>query len=263
MNVKLYLQQEKIRLEQAIEEDRAYLDKAPAGSLVAKPVGKNFAWLRKNIDNAKKRSTYIRKKDRKLAEALVAKGYVEAKIYDELADLKAADLYLSHCAEPSKVEKYMGKNAEYQRLLKPYLMQHDKDVEAWLAKRYTGPQTHPEELTKLTRAGYYVRSKSEQMIVAHLVRYGVPHKYEQRLFVNDHDLYPDFMIMNPRTHKVYIWEHFGMMDDENYREHNSRKVEDYASLGYLLGDNLIFTFETKESGLDEIFAEKIVEHYFT
>ena len=311
MNIKLYLEQEKANLERAIAEDQKFLEKAPAGSLLVKPVGKNFAWVHRNYEgkngksfvncenaengasengenceskerNVKdvnrgdcevmndvgvngrngKKDRYLAKKDEELAKALVAKGYVTAKLKDEIENLKAANLYLAHCAN-SRTEKYLDKNDEYKRLLRPYLAQHDEDVEAWLEDKYDGPVTHPEDLTKMTRAGYLVRSKSEQMIVAHFIKYGIPHKYEQRLFVNGHDLYPDFMVMNPRTHKVYIWEHFGKMDDYNYRARNAGKVDDYASIGYLLGDNLIFTFETKKSGLDEIFVEKIIEHYLT
>ena len=132
----------------------------------------------------------------------------------------------------------------------------------WLKDVYTGVIPEPEGRRYPTAAGFKVRSKSEQLLVALLMKHHVPFKYEQHMFIAGKDIFPDFMIMNPMTGKLYVWEHLGMMDVADYRNHQWKKLNDYARLGFYPGDNLILTYETKDSGFDEIMAEFIIRHYF-
>ena len=61
---------------------------------------------------------------------------------------------------------------------------------------------------------------------------------------------PDFTVMNRRTGKIYLYEHFGRMDDFMYVENSMRKLDLYEKNGYLLGKNLIITRETIASPLN-------------
>ncbi|MDY5882546.1 MAG: hypothetical protein SPJ65_04405 [Roseburia sp.] len=56
--------------------------------------------------------------------------------------------------------------------------------------------------------------------------------------------------MNRRTGKIYLYEHFGRMDDFMYVENSMRKLDLYEKNGYLLGKNLIITRETIASPLN-------------
>lgn len=56
--------------------------------------------------------------------------------------------------------------------------------------------------------------------------------------------------MNRRTGKIYLYEHFGRMDDFMYVENSMRKLDLYEKNGYLLGKNLIITRETVASPLN-------------
>jgi hypothetical protein len=38
-------------------------------------------------------------------------------------------------------------------------------------------------------------------------------------------IYPDFTIRHPVTGEVYYWEHFGMMDNENYAHNVYSKLQ--------------------------------------
>ena len=46
---------------------------------------------------------------------------------------------------------------------------------------------------------------------------------------------PDFTVINKRTGKMFLYEHLGKMDDENYVASNMRKLDLYEKNGYLLG----------------------------
>jgi len=43
---------------------------------------------------------------------------------------------------------------------------------------------------------------------------------------------------------MFLYEHLGKMDDENYVVSNMRKFDLYEKNGYLLGESLIITHET-------------------
>ena len=62
-------------------------------------------------------------------------------------------------------------------------------------------------------------------------------------------LYPDFVIRHPVTGAYYYWEHFGMMDEEAYRNHACDKVKLYCANGIIPSINLITTYETKRHPL--------------
>ena len=61
-----------------------------------------------------------------------------------------------------------------------------------------------------------LRSKSEAIIDMILYKNGIPFRYEEKIVLGDVILYPDFVIRHPKTGDFYYWEHFGMMDDEDY-----------------------------------------------
>ena len=261
MNLKMVMEKQKNNIEKSIAEKRDFLADAPKGSLTVKRVGDYYSWCVRN-GSSKNKTVYIPKEDRKLAESLAAKRFVEAQLEDELADLKATNAYLQYCTKISKTDTVLSKGDEYVRLLEPYVLERNKKVSEWLSDKYTGPVPNPERLRYATPCDFKVRSKSEQSIVELLLKYRVPFKYEQHLYINGNDMYPDFMIMNPQSHKLYVWEHMGMMDDYNYRIKNLDKIQNYAALGFYLGDNLILTFETNASPLDKVWAEEIILHNF-
>ena len=74
--------------------------------------------------------------------------------------------------------------------------------------------------------------------------------------------YPDFTIKHPRTGKIYYWEHFGMMDDEEYIKKACSKLQVYALNGIVPSVNLIMTFETSENPLGAEEVMELIEKYF-
>ena len=114
-----------------------------------------------------------------------------------------------------------------------------------------------------TIRGEKMRSKSEVMIANSIYRHALPYKPELPLKCkNGRSLYPDFTILDPRTMEEYIWEHFGIMDDPVYAAEACRKIQTYNDEGYVLGRNLICTFETSETPLSSVVIENIIKTFF-
>lgn len=76
-------------------------------------------------------------------------------------------------------------------------------------------------------------------------------------------IYPDFTIRHPVTGEVYYWEHFGMMDNENYAHNVYSKLQLYQSAGIIPSMQLLTTFETRQNPLDYEYVELLIQYYFT
>ena len=109
--------------------------------------------------------------------------------------------------------------------------------------------------------GVYYRSKSEALIAMLLESYGIEFKYEAEIKVNGRTLYPDFVIRRKRDGKIILWEHFGMIHDEEYQQGMFRKLIAYHEAGYNIWDNLIVSFDSENGGIDIDSIEKMITLY--
>jgi hypothetical protein len=62
--------------------------------------------------------------------------------------------------------------------------------------------------------------------------------------------YPDFTLLNTKTREEVYFEHFGLLDDEDYRGQALRKLNEYRRSGIFPGKNLLFSYETEDNPLD-------------
>lgn len=149
-----------------------------------------------------------------------------------------------------------------QKLIKPYEISDKEYVRLWLNKPY---KQNPKEKSKAYKTinGEIVRSKSEAMIANELKEMKIPYKYEKEIEVGGYRMYPDFTLLDIRTRKEVLYEHFGMMDSVEYANNAVLKIRRYAQNGYVLGKNLLASFETSESPLDMGYVEKMLSCYFT
>lgn len=115
------------------------------------------------------------------------------------------------------------------------------------------PIKNPENLIAETCDGTRVRSRAEALLYDMFVAMGFVVLYEFPLVINGKTFYPDFLLMNPRTHKLYIWEHLGLWYHEtwgqSYRQEFIQKTMQYAQLGFSLGYNLWTSFESPGGGI--------------
>ena len=137
-------------------------------------------------------------------------------------------------------------------------------VRRWMRLyRASANQTKEVRSALITKNGETVKSKSEIIIADRLFHAGVPYVYEVRYTFNDGMtfIYPDFFILNKRTRKNYIWEHQGKMDDAAYCMQSQLKLEQYAENGWLLGKNLIFTYEGSKRSLSTKYVDELIKEF--
>jgi hypothetical protein len=165
-----------------------------------------------------------------------------------------------HSSE-GKAEKLLH-HPEYARLLEKYFIPVDEELRQWQNSSYERCHKHEEALIIKGTRGKLLRSKSEAMIDIMLYQNKIPFRYEETLMLGEMTVYPDFTVRHPVTGDYFYWEHFGMMDDENYRNHACDKIRWYCQNGIIPGVNLIMTFETKERPLSAGKVEGIIKEYF-
>lgn len=111
--------------------------------------------------------------------------------------------------------------------------------------------------------GMRVRSKSEALIIRVLIEFDIPFLYEYPIHIDGQDIYPDFHILNTRTGEEFLYEHFGQMDNAEYVEKRFLwKLKEYSKVGIELGKNLVATYETQHSPLNEAELRQFVEKHF-
>lgn len=246
------------QLEKQMHSIEKQLKKLPEGKLICSHTGPYCKWERS--DGHKK--TYIPKKDRVLAEKLAAKKYLSALWNDLNHEKFAIDLYLRrHSNYETQVDKLLTGSTEVEKLLSPYLSPLSKELEEWMKSPYEKNPKNPEYLTIKVSASEFVRSKSEAMIARVLKQNKIPYQYEAKLHLGDADIYPDFTIRHPKTGEYFYWEHFGLLDKNDYVRGMHFKLQTYTSQGIMPGIKLITTYETQEKPLTFDMIEMLVKYY--
>ncbi|SHN58300.1 hypothetical protein SAMN02745247_01836 [Butyrivibrio hungatei DSM 14810] len=251
-------------LERIVQDYESSFHHMPDGSLGVIKHGNRYQyyWKQPNhasSDNLPKR-TYIKNSEISLASSLAQKSYLkqayslakkEIKLLYPLVDLDKAPL----------VSLYHSLPEFRQKLITPYAIPDNEFIDLWNNVSYHKHDMYDETLF-ITNRNERVRSKIEVNIANMLDKYNVPYKYEYPMsLVKGETIYPDFLCLNVRTRKEIIWEHFGMMDDIGYLRKNYAKLQSYQLHGYMLGKNLITTFETSKQPLDSRIIKATIETY--
>ena len=109
--------------------------------------------------------------------------------------------------------------------------------------------------------GTTVRSKHELLIMNKLLSEETFDVYYERpLKVDTYAKYPDFTIVNKNTKTVFHWEHFGMINDSDYKEKMTSKIQWYRDKGYHFleeGGNVIVTYFENDTKLIESVQSNI------
>lgn len=234
---------------------------APQGHLRIAQQGGNSPQFYHITDPKDFNGKYIPQGQSIFAKKLAQKDY-DCKIIRLLQkQIRLFDKFLE--TGDSTIEKLYSKmNKTRQSLITPVTLTDEQYIAEWRNESWEGhpfPDDTPEFTTAL---GERVRSKSEVIIADTLNRMGVPYRYEYPLELKGgKTFHPDFMCLNVRTRKEYIWEHFGMMDLPDYLENAVQKMKLYSDNNYLPGRNLITTMETQQCPLNTRQLEKIIDAY--
>lgn len=116
------------------------------------------------------------------------------------------------------------------------------------------PIEHPENLKTTTCNGTKVRSRVEAMLYDMFVAMGFLVIYEFPIWIDGVCYRPDFTLLHPFLHRIYLWEHLGMWYHEsekrNYRRSFLHKTEEYEKIGFYLGNNLLTSYELANGGIN-------------
>lgn len=140
-----------------------------------------------------------------------------------------------------------------------YLGVYSREAYQWMREEYETNPMYRENLIYKTLLGTMVRSKSELTIANTLERLGIPYRYEQGMYVNGMMYYPDFVILLPDGN-ILIWEHNGLMDDEEYKSRSYIKIRNYETAGFRQHKNLIITYEDDIRTPEQI--EEILQRFY-
>lgn len=238
-------------LERLIAKLEARLEKAPEGSLVVSRNPRVSFCGFYHVVAGRPERVYLNQSHRKDICRLAQKEYDRKTLRIAKKELEAIDGVIAYC-DTDKVEDAIAScHVEKQRYITPVVESDDDYRRRWLAQPYVQKKKKEDDLLFPTEKGDLVQSKSESMQADHLFLHDYAYLYEKRIELYDRGRltyrYPDFTILDPVTRKEVIFEHFGMVDqDEYFRNSFIDKLRLYLENGYVIGDNLLFTFETQE-----------------
>ena len=250
------------RRKQEIELEIEKIDqierKLPKEELHCIKNGNRYKWFVKSSEGL----SYLPKDKKDIAEKLALKKYYNTRKNELNKEFLACDTYLRKVAATEGETERILNHPEYGKLLEKYRLPWSEELRKWQGEKYEKCTKHKETLTVKGTQGKMVRSKSEAIIDKQLYYKRIPFRYEQKLVLNGVVLYPDFVIRHTVTGAFYYWEHFGLMDDEDYRNNACDKIRLYCNSGIIPSINLILTFETAEHPLSGEMVEKIIMEYF-
>ncbi|MFL8887770.1 hypothetical protein [Helcococcus kunzii] len=213
--------------------------------------------------NNKKEVKYISKDNPKLIKSLANKSYLP-----KLKKLVNKRLYqlnniLKDYSETEIDDIYENLNTYRKELITPVVPTAKQNLETWKATPYSGNEFVTNAPLIDTNKGDQVKSKSEKIIADKLYALGIPYKYECPLVIDKYTkFYPDFTLIDPFTNKEMYWEHFGMIDNPEYAAAAIKKIAIYEKNGIQMGINLIVSFESSKSGLDNSYIDCLIKRYF-
>ena len=253
-----------ITIEKIIKIKEKNLENAPNGRLRISIEENNTRYYFRH-EGGNTNGKYLRNPNTTLVKQLAQKTYDE-KI---LKNLKTESFYLNKLCQFYKKNDvnciFQKLTEERKKLVEPITLENDKYAQKWLQekeKNLENTSLPPSDKDFFTDKGEHVRSKSEVIIANILNRMGVPYYYEFPLKLkNNVTVHPDFCCLNLRTRKEIFWEHFGLMDDNNYSNNAVKKIRNYTENGYFAGDSFIYTMETSDQTLNTKEIEKIVKNY--
>ena len=269
------LKKEIDRQEGLLKTCGAIISSLPAGNLVCKNRNGRCALYRSVKENGRAIQHSLKQQgaDKELTEELKYKRClikVESKVRKNVIGMKR----LSECYHDLNIESIEneispGIKGEGWSFAEYDLSQRENSLLKGIYKikkhGLTGsslasgnPDYRSEDLKINTGMGFSVRSKSELLICIKLKEYGLDFKYEHSLRLGMINIHPDFTIIFPDGNFV-LWEHFGRMDDANYKRMLGSKLKSYADNGYFPNYNLFMTYENLENPLDTESIEQVIE----
>lgn len=236
-------------LEERVKEARSTLENLPDGNLsICERSGHPHYYACGLKDrNGRTVKKYITRENEAYAADLAHKAYLKEQLRCDLLQIKALERFIQDYEKGSITRVKFKSPEHFFRLLRKRISASFEECQQKLNEMFQSSTKRPEGKRFSTISGVMVRSKSEVEIANLLYTLEIPFVYEPVIIINGIEITPDFIFMIPGTGTIYMWEHFGMMDDPDYSRTSLHKLETLSLDGWILGQNLIVTTETYDS----------------
>lgn len=242
------------QLEKSVRKNKRYIGAVPEGRLRITLCRGNYQYHFKPAGEKKER--YIPKSQNDVVRKIAQNGYDEKMLKQIQQTRNTIDRFLKDYNPAAEKEIYEKMGGGRKELINPAILPTEEFIEKWY-RDYPGSQNcYYEEGKYITDRGERVRSKSEVLLANLFYGKGIPYQYEANLPLHGRDYYPDFLLLHVEKRKMAIWEHFGLMDSEDYVQKNMKKLEEYERAGYQVGVDVLFSMEFAGGPFDIREAER-------
>ena len=253
------LYQEIKRLQTIIRNADKELRKAPPGGIQVKPHKNGVQYYHRR--EGERNAVYLPVRKQELAHALIQKHYLEKLRLCANEQLSQLTKFVKKYDPDGLKKVFLSESPARQKVIRAVDWPNDLFASMWQAEEYEHKPFAEGLMEHYTEKGERVRSKSEAMIANTLYHAGIPYKYECPLIVNGKLIHPDITLLRTYDQQVIYWEHQGLMDDYDYRNHAFSRVRDYEADGIFVGKQLIITFETNRMPLNQIFIDSKLREF--
>lgn len=248
-------------LEKLIADRTKNLENAPDGKLRVSS-GNDYPQYFCKLGGEKEK--YAGKSQRELVKRLAQKEYDVRIIEAARSEITSLKILLKKYDRGTVEDIYDSLAPARRSIVEPFVLSDDEFIKSWLEESYEKASFEEGDAEFLTSKGLRVRSKSEIIIAEKYDEYNIPYKYECPLYLEGYGrVRPDFTILKIKYRQVKYHEHLGIMDDPEYAERNIKKIRAYEENGFILGRDLIITFETKKNPIGPMDIKRVIDNYLT
>lgn len=250
-----------IELQQTLTNIQKQLKNIPSGSLRIVHRRNNFFYYL--ITSSKDTNgKYLPKAQSKLARQIAQRDYNFTIKKEIESELKALYKFKKNYHPQNLINIYKKLTLGRKQLITPVQLSNEEFAKQWQAQSNLGNSFNSQNKCFQTSSGIFVRSKSEVLIADALTNHNIPFHYEMPFSLNDKTFYPDFTCLHPLSRKIFIWEHFGLIDQPEYAMHTLEKLILYQSKQFTKCSTLITTYETADQPLTPQKISCIIKDYF-
>jgi len=247
------------QLEKSVRKNKRYIGTVPEGRLRITPCRGKYRYYFRSVGEEKER--YMSKNQTDSIRKMVQMHYDEKMLKQIHQTRSAIDRFLKDYNPYAEEEVYEKMGKGRQELVDPVILPKDEYIERWYREHPGSQNCYYEEGKYVTDRGEKVRSKSEVLLANLFHRKGIPYQYEACLSLHGRDNFPDFLLLNVKKRKTAIWEHFGLVDSEDYVQKNMKKLDEYERAGYQVGVDVLFSMEFEGCPLDVKEAERRLQRW--
>lgn len=249
-----------------IQKSANYLNKLKLSSYTqsvrAAKHGKTFQYfLRSSVHD--KTGKYVKTKDLHLVKPIIQAEYEKKAIASVNKELKLLKNLINFYEQNKSIEDIFTNFPEgKQAMTEPVVETSEQFLNKWMNKKYTPLPFKDDDPEYFSKKDERMRSKSELLISGIMIDLGIHYVYEMPLKLkNGITIHPDFTIIDAKNGRILYYEHFGLMDNENYVNNAISKILEYQACGYYLGESLLVSFESSQMHLDTKAVQRMLEHF--